>query len=182
MTRSTAASVSTAHLRVLTLGIVMALLTLGAGIAAQEIAPWSGGPTPALTLTDHQGTAHSLATYQGQVVLVNFWATWCAPCREEMSALQQLQNILGKERLIILAVNYGESSGKVQEFASQIRVDFPLLLDRDTAAAKAWQVRILPTSFVLSPDGKIQYSAVGMLDWEAPSMVKRLAVLLPPPL
>ena len=127
------------------------------------------------------GDSHTLAAYQGRVVLVNFWATWCEPCREEMPALQQLQNILGKERLVVLAVNYGESSGKVQEFAGHMPVDFPLLLDRNTEVAKAWQVRVLPTSFVLSPDGKIQYSAVGTLDWGAPPMVKRLAALLPPP-
>jgi peroxiredoxin len=159
----------------------MALLVLGAAATEQEVTPWTGGPTPALALTDHQGTWHTLAAYQGRVVLVNFWATWCAPCREEMPALQQLQTILGKERLVVLAVNYGESSGKVQEFASQMPVNFPLLLDSHTEVAKAWQVRILPTSFVLSPDGKIQYSAVGVLDWEAPAMVKRLAALLPPP-
>jgi peroxiredoxin len=81
----------------------------------------------------------------------------------------------------VLAVNYGESSGKVQEFVDQMPVDFPLLLDRHTEVAKAWQVRVLPTSFVLSPDGKIQYSAVGTLDWGAPPMVRRLDALLPPP-
>jgi cytochrome c biogenesis protein CcmG, thiol:disulfide interchange protein DsbE len=171
---------STGRLQVQALGIVMALLALGIAAAEQEVTPWTGGPTPSLTLTDHQGTSHTLAAYQGRVVLVNFWATWCEPCREEMPALQQLQNILGKERLVVLAVNYGESSGKVQEFAGHMPVDFPLLLDSNTEVAKAWQVRVLPTSFVLSPDGKIQYSAVGTLDWGAPSMVKRLTALLPP--
>jgi peroxiredoxin len=94
-----------------------------------------------------------------------------------MPALQQLQNKLGKERLVVLAVNYGESLEKVQKFVSQVPVDFPILLDRHTDAAKSWQVRILPTSFILGPDGKIQYSVVGGLDWGDADIIKRLAAL-----
>jgi hypothetical protein len=77
----------------------------------------------------------------------------------------------------VLAVNYGESPEKVQEFVRQVPVDFPVLLDRHTDAAKAWQVRVLPTTFVLGPDGKIQYSAVGVLDWRDARIVKLLAAL-----
>ena len=96
---------------------------------------------------------HTLTAYRGRVVLVNFWATWCEPCREEMPALQALQDKLGKERLVVLAVNYGESPEKVQQFVHHTPVDFPLLLDRHMEAAKAWGVRVLPTSFVLGQDG-----------------------------
>jgi thiol-disulfide isomerase/thioredoxin len=110
-------------------------------------------------------------------VLVNFWATWCEPCREEMSALQRLQNQLGKEQLVVLAVNYGESPTKVQEFVHATSVDFPMLLDRHTEAAKAWRVRVLPTSFVLGPHGDIRYSAVGLLDWGEAQLVQRIAAL-----
>jgi len=74
------------------------------GIAAQELTSWTNGPTPRLTLTDHRGLNHTLTAYRGRVVLVNFWATWCEPCREEMPALQALQDKLGKERLVVLAV------------------------------------------------------------------------------
>jgi thiol-disulfide isomerase/thioredoxin len=111
------------------------------------------------------------------VVLVNFWATWCEPCRDEMPALQALQNEIGQERFVVLAVNYGESPEKVQQFAHTMSVDFPMLLDRHTEAAKAWQVRILPTSFVLGQDGQIRYSAVGMLDWGDAQVVKLLTAL-----
>jgi peroxiredoxin len=133
--------------------------------AAQELTPWTSGPTPLLALTDQHGTNHTLAAYRGRVVLVNFWATWCAPCREEMPALQALQHTVGKERLVVLAVNYGESPEKVQQFAHHTPLDFPLLLDRHMEVAKAWKVRVLPTSFVLGQDGGIRYSAVGQLDW-----------------
>ena len=121
------------------------------GIAAQELTPWTSGPTPLLTLTDHRGINHTLAAYRGRVVLVNFWATWCEPCREEMPALQALQDKLGKERLVVLAVNYGESPEKVQQFAHHTPVDFPLLLDRHMEAAKAWGVRVLPSQLCARP-------------------------------
>jgi thiol-disulfide isomerase/thioredoxin len=153
-------------------------LALCSGAAAQELTPWTDGPTPPLALTDQHGTAHALTAYHGRVVLVNFWATWCEPCREEMPALQQLQNALGKERFVVLAVNYGESTGKVQEFVGTVPMDFPILLDRDTDVAKAWQVRILPTSFVLGPDGSIRYRAIGTLDWGDAHIVHRIAALL----
>jgi thiol-disulfide isomerase/thioredoxin len=164
-----------------TLGIGVVLWVLCTGVVAQELTPWADSSTPPLALTDQHGVPHSLATYHGRVVLVNFWATWCEPCLEEMPALQQLQNTLGKERMVVLAVNYGESSGKVQEFIGKMPVDFPVLLDRQTEVAKAWQVRVLPTSFVLGPDGKVHYRAVGTLDWGEAHIVRRITALLAPP-
>jgi peroxiredoxin len=98
-----------------------------------------------------------------------------------MPALQALQDKLGKERVVVLAVNYGESSEKVQQFVQRVSVDFPVLLDRHTEATRAWQVRVLPTSFVLGPDGQIRYSAVGMLDWSAPQVIELLTDLSPQP-
>ena len=159
----------------------MAWWALCASVVAQELTPWAGGPTPALALSDPHGVEHTLATYHGRAVLLNFWATWCEPCREEMPALQQLQSQLGKDRFVVLAVNYGESPEKVQDFAHNLPVDFPMLLDRHTDTAKAWQVRVLPTSFVLGPDGTIRYSAVGVVDWEDPQIIRVLTTLVGPP-
>jgi thiol-disulfide isomerase/thioredoxin len=134
-------------------------------------------PAPEVRFKPLAGEAFSTSELRGKVVLVNFWATWCAPCREEMPALQALQHRLGKERLVVLAVNYGESPEKVQQFAQHTPVDFPLLLDRHMEAAKAWQVRVLPTSFVLGQDGDIRYSAVGMLDWGDAQIAQLLTTL-----
>ena len=164
-----------AGLQALAVSVLLWLCCVGS--AAPALTPWTSGPTPLLSLTDQHGTNHTLAAYHGRVVLVNFWATWCAPCREEMPALQALQHRLGKERLVVLAVNYGESPEKVQQFAHHTPVDFPLLLDRHMEAAKAWQVRVLPTSFVLGQDGDIRYSAVGMLDWGDAQIAQLLTTL-----
>jgi len=165
------------HVCVQVFGVGALLWVSCVGIAAQELTPWTSGPTPLLALTDYRGTQHALTAYRNRVILVNFWATWCEPCREEMPALQALQNKMGKEQVVVLAVNYGESPEKVQQFVQQMPVDFPLLLDRHTEAANAWQVRVLPTSFVLGQDGQIRYSAVGLLDWSAPQVVKLLTEL-----
>jgi thiol-disulfide isomerase/thioredoxin len=159
------------------LGVSVLLGVFCVDIAAQELTAWTSGPTPLLTLTDHRGINHTLAAYRGRVVLVNFWATWCEPCREEMPVLQALQDKLGKERLVVLAVNYGESPEKVQQFAHHTPVDFSLLLDRHMEAAKAWGVRVLPTSFVLGQDGDIHYSAVGMLEWRDDQVLQLLITL-----
>jgi thiol-disulfide isomerase/thioredoxin len=163
------------------LAISLLLWVFCAPLGAQELTPWTPDPTPLLLLSDPRGTQHALTAYRGQVVLVNFWATWCEPCREEMPALQDLQHRLGRERLVVLAVNYGESPEKVQQFARTLAVDFPMLLDRHMEAAKAWQVRVLPTSFVLGPDGLIRYRAVGGLDWGQTHIARLLAALSPRP-
>lgn len=165
------------HVCVQVLGLGAMLWASCVGIAAQELTPWTSGPTPPLELTDYHGTPHALTAYRNRVILVNFWATWCAPCREEMPALQALQDKMGKEQVVVLAVNYGESLEKVQQFVQQMPVAFPMLLDRHMQAAKAWQVRVLPTSFVLGQDGQIRYSVVGLLDWSAPQVVKLLTEL-----
>ena len=104
---------SIVHACLQALGIGVVLWVFCAGTAAQELTPWTSGPTPPLVLTDHRGTNHTLVAYRNRVVLVNFWATWCEPCREEMPALQALQNKMGQERLVVLTVNYGETAEKV---------------------------------------------------------------------
>ena len=142
------------HVCVQVFGVGALLWVSCVGIAAQELTPWTSGPTPLLALTDYRGTQHALTAYRNRVILVNFWATWCEPCREEMPALQALQNKMGKEQVVVLAVNYGESPEKVQR-----------------------QVRVLPTSFVLGQDGQIRYNAVGLMDWSAPQVVKLLTEL-----
>jgi thiol-disulfide isomerase/thioredoxin len=165
------------HVWVQVFGVVALLWVACAGSAAQELTPWTSGPTPLLELTDHRGTQHTLTAYRHRVILVNFWATWCVPCREEMPALQALQNKMGKEQMVVLAVNYGESPEKVRQFVQQVPVDFPILLDRHMEVAKAWQVRVLPTSFVLGQDGQIRYSTVGLLDWSTPEVARLLTEL-----
>ena len=147
--------------------------------SAADLKPWTGGLTPALELQELDGRGHRLTDYRGKVVLVNFWATWCVPCRDEMPSIQRLKEKLAGMPFEVLAVNLDEPEARVRKFLSQMKVDFTILLDPEMKAAKAWNARILPASFVIGPDGRIRYSLVGDLDWAHDHVVGRVAELLP---
>jgi len=163
-------------------GLCFALaLAAGAAWAASgTMKPWTAGPTPPLALRDLQGKEHTLADYKGKVVVLNFWATWCDPCREEMPAMQRLQDKLSG-KLVILAVDYGEGPPRIKDFLSKVPVRFTVLLDRDTAAASAWKVKVLPTTLVIDPDQKVRFVAVGDVGWDTPPIEAEIVKLLPKP-
>jgi thiol-disulfide isomerase/thioredoxin len=112
-------------------------------------------------------------------VLVNFWATWCEPCRAEMPSMNRLRAALAGAPFEILAVNVGEPQTRIERFLEQVPLDFPVLLDRDTAVAKAWKARILPASFLIGPDGKIRHSTLGEIDWTRADVRQRVERMLP---
>jgi thiol-disulfide isomerase/thioredoxin len=111
---------------------------------------------------------------------VNFWATWCEPCREEMPSMQALRASLAGRPFEVLAVNLGEPEARVRRFLDRLPLDFPVLLDRDSTVARAWRARVLPASFVLGPDGAIRYTALGALDWADEKVRRALLALMPP--
>jgi thiol-disulfide isomerase/thioredoxin len=140
--------------------------------------PWKDASTLSMALKDPAGAPHALADYRGKVVLVNFWATWCDPCREEMPSMQRLKERLSDQRLAILAVNYGESRERVAEFLQRMPLDLEMLLDPGQETARAWKVRILPMSFLLDAEGRVRYSIIGEIDWESPEAVNTVRRLL----
>ena len=150
------------------------------GLAAQALKPWTGGETPALVLEDPQGRTHDLAKYHGTVVLVNFWATWCEPCRDEMPSIERARGKLAGRPFAVLAVNLRESPQKVADFLKRLPLGFPVLLDRDGDVAKAWRVRMLPASFLVDTEGRIRYSLVGDTDWADEAVVDTIKQLLQP--
>jgi len=156
--------------------LVLALLALPA--VAQVLKPWSGGATPPLVLSDLEGVKHRLADYRGKVVLVNFWATWCVPCRDEMPSIERLRASLEGKPFVVLAVNLAEPESRIRKFLEAVPVRFPVLLDRDTQASKAWQARLLPVTYIVGPDGAIRYRYVGELDWSGPEARKAILGLL----
>jgi peroxiredoxin len=144
-----------------------------------DLKSWAGGATPALELEDIEGKVHRLSDYRGSAVLVNFWATWCTPCREEMPSIEALRAALQGKRFVVLAVNVGESGRSARDFAGTMTLGFPLLLDRDARTSKAWGARILPASFVVGPDGRIRYSYLGALDWASLEVRTAIESLVP---
>ena len=126
-----------------------------------------GGQAPApMVLADMAGREVDLSSFKGEVVLVNFWATWCEPCREEMPSLQRLQQKLGGKGLRVLAVNVGEGAPRIRQFLERTPVALTILRDADSEAMKAWRVRMLPASFLVDRRGMLRYQIVGEADYD----------------
>ena len=150
--------------------------TLGAGA---ELRRFSGkSDAPPLRLTDLRGIEYDLAKYRGQVVLVNFWATLCPPCVEEIPSLQRLTERLAGKAFRVLTVDVGEDAATVRAFMDQFKVDFPVLMDPDGTAVRQWRVYAFPTSFVIDRSGVVRYSLFCALEWDAPEVVARIEELL----
>ena len=162
-------------------GFLLAALVAAAATAAdaQELKPWSGGATPPLALSGLDGRVHRLEAYRGKVVLVNFWATWCEPCRDEMPSIGKLRASLAGRPFEVLAVNLAEPESRIRAFIEKVPMDFPVLLDKDAAAAKAWGARILPANYVVGPDGRIRHFYRGELDWSREPIRRLITGLLP---
>ena len=120
-------------------------------------------------LADVSGTVHSLQSYRGSVVFLNFWATWCGPCRIEMPDLQTLYEALNdNDRFTMLAVNLQEDAAQVRQFANEMGVSFRILLDRSGQASAAYGARTLPMSYLIDKDGVILARIIGIRDWAEP--------------
>jgi thiol-disulfide isomerase/thioredoxin len=154
---------------------------LGTGApAAQEprFLPWKAA-TPELELRDLSGERRTLADYRGRVVLVNFWATWCEFCKDEVASMKRLQEHLAGRPLAILMVNYGESPTRARAYAKGLTADVRVLLDPEQDTARAWKVRVIPSSFVVDTRGQVRYSVIGNVDWSGEEAVRILRELLP---
>lgn len=126
-----------------------------------------GRPAPALVLKDMDGKAIDLATLKGRWVLVHFWASWCGPCRKEMPTLSTLMQKIPAQRLTVLLVNTAESEDEVFSFLATVSPELVTLLDRDGLVTEAWKPRGLPSSFIVDPQGRLRYLALGGRDWSA---------------
>jgi thiol-disulfide isomerase/thioredoxin len=130
--------------------------------SASTLSAWTEGPQPNFSLPALDGAEIALDTQRANVVLVHFFATWCAPCREELPALMRLAQ-RGGASVKVLAISVAEVDLRVQRFLAPLPVNFPVLLDRDRAVAKAWKVSALPTTFVL--DGQLRPRLVVEADY-----------------
>src|SRR5262249_31410678 len=142
--------------------------------------PWNGGAAPSLALQTLDGKPVRLEDYRGKGVLLNFWATWCEPCREEMPSMNKLRAALAGRPFEVLAVNLGGNEPRIRRFLAQVPLDLPVLLDRDRTVAKAWRVRVLPASFLIGPDGRIRYSVIGEYNWSQEAVRSAIGALLVP--
>ena len=131
---------------------------------AYEVTPWSG-PLSSLGLVDITGKTWQWPDLQGRAVLLNFWASWCEPCRAEMPTLQQVADLYGADKLLVLAVNFKESAARALQFAKTTGIQLPVLLDTTGRAAGQWGVKVFPTTLMLDNRGQARHRVKGEVDW-----------------
>ncbi|MEA3639406.1 MAG: TlpA disulfide reductase family protein [Lamprobacter sp.] len=132
---------------------------------------------PDFVLMGADGDTYRLADFKGQPLIVNFWATWCPPCRAEMPSMQRAWEQIEQEGIGLIAINVGEDLETVQAFLEQVPVNFPLPLDTDSRIAQRWPMRGLPTTFVVAPDGRLIYQAIGEREWDDPALLEKVRAL-----
>ena len=132
---------------------------------------------PDFNLKDVDGNSYRFSDLKGNVVIVNFWATWCPPCRAEMPSMQRAWEQLREEGVMMLAVDVGEDEDAIFEFTASYPVEFPILLDTESSVSESWKVRGLPTTFVVDQWGRKVYRAVGGREWDTPQLLKKIREL-----
>jgi thiol-disulfide isomerase/thioredoxin len=146
---------------------------------ATQRRPWpTDQPTPALALQAWNGSPWNLAEQRGQLLVLNFWASWCEPCRSELPTLERLARRHAADRLQVVCINYRETDGAIKSFLNTQPLALPVLRDRDGATSKAWGARIFPTTVVVDRQGRAAFSVIGELDWDGAQVRAWLAPLL----
>ena len=130
------------------------------------------------TLPLLNGENVSLSSYKGKVVLLNFWATWCPPCRDEMPSMETLYQRFKDEGLEMLAVNLRENSSTVQQFIQSNKYTFPVMLDSAGRIGGIYGVRAIPTTYIIDREGKIAGQLVGSIHWDTPQVIAAFDALL----
>ncbi|EJL89173.1 thiol-disulfide isomerase-like thioredoxin [Polaromonas sp. CF318] len=146
---------------------------------AYEVSPWAG-PVSNFALVDTTGKTWLPTDLRGRAVLLNFWASWCEPCRAEMPTLQQVADFYGPERLLVLAINFKEPPARALQFARTTGVTLPVLLDSKGEAAQRWGVKVFPTTLSVDWLGRPRQRIRGEVDWTGPAAEKLIAGLLKP--
>jgi peroxiredoxin len=134
-------------------------------------------PAMDFKLSDLDGKPHALSDYRGKIVLVNFWATWCPPCRAEIPSMQRAWRILKEKNVVMLAVHVGGTEDKVWTFLTDFGIEFPVLLDADATVSRAWLVRGLPVTYIIDPEGRMAMRAIGGREWDDTDLIEQILSL-----
>lgn len=162
------------------LGVVMLLSAMltGCDRSRQETVPTPraiGNPAPDFALRDTKGKSWKLSELRGKVVFVNFWATWCPPCRSEMPSMQELSQSAAPEAFQMLAILSNDQAEVAERFAASIGFTAPILLDPENRAAKAYGITGVPETFIVDKTGVLREIIIGPINWDSPEAKRMLA-------
>ncbi len=167
------------------LGLI-SLLSLGliaCGEPQSSLKVGIGQTVPPLSVQDLNNRPATLKPSSDKLLMINIWATWCAPCRHEMPSLQRFANQLGSDRFELVGLSVDMDEHVVREYLIESKIKFPSFLDRNFASANGvFGIRVFPSTFFISPDGTLLKVVEGWRDWDAPEMVAEIRGLLPAPL
>ncbi len=147
--------------------LVWALLAPSAWAQFERSAWPPSQATPVWQAPDIQGRAWRSDALKGRVVVLNFWATWCAPCKEELPTLQTLSDFVDPQQVVVLALNVKEPASRVHRYAQSTGLDMPVLLDPKGEVAQLFGVKVFPTTILLDRQGRARWRIVGEVDWHS---------------
>ncbi len=164
--------------KIIFLVMLVASFLAHGGAVPKGLVVLAAAPAPVLKLKDSDSKETDLAKLRGQWVLVHFWASWCGPCRKEMPTLQRMSQKIPSTALRLLLVNTAETDDEVFSFLATIAPELNSLMDRDGKVTELWQPRGLPSSFLVDPQGRLRYLALGGREWDSREYVNFLRTMV----
>lgn len=157
---------------------VLFLLFSGNNFAEETLTALSNKPdAPEFLLRDMNEKIKELDDYKGKPVIINFWATWCPPCRDELPSMNRAWEKIKAEGIEMLAINIGEDEETISSFIKNYPIDFTVLMDESSEEISNWSIRGLPTTFVIDPEGHVIYRAVGGREWDNEKLLNKVRAL-----
>ena len=157
-------------------GVIALLLLLGFGLYRRSLAQVQGGPAPDFELITFKGQTVRLSALRGQVVVINFWASWCIPCREEAAYLEQTWREYKDRGVVFIGVDYLDTQSEALAYIDEFDITYPNGPDIGTRIAQAYRIRGVPETFFIAKDGTIRDLKIGPL--RPPELEQRLEALL----
>ena len=165
---------------------IFLFLVANSAVAHQEsfkamgvVSPRNEMPAPDFTLQTSNGNSVSLSDFKGKAVLLNFWATWCVPCKKELPSMQRLYDFLKKDGIEVIAISIDRNQReRVNQYVKDYHLTFPVLLDPSQKVRKNFFIMGLPTSYLIGGDGKLKGFVSGEREWNSPAAKKMFSTLV----
>jgi thiol-disulfide isomerase/thioredoxin len=143
-----------------------------------ELSEVPGAPRFELSLPDLNGQQHNLKEFSGKVLLINFWASWCRPCIEEMPSIQRLAERLRDRPFTVIGINVAEGERRAQATVKRLGIRFPVLHDKDSSVFHKWEGTVLPTTYILDQSGVARYVGIGPMEWDGQEVLQIIESLM----